>query len=79
MAERKLIKRDSGYGCAACEWLFMPAGTQKKISPLVAAGTALQLEFEKHNCADHPVKPKKPREDFSQAAARIVREATERS
>jgi hypothetical protein len=33
---------------------------------------ARQREFEEHVCASHP------REDFSQAAARIVREATEK-
>jgi hypothetical protein len=37
---------------------------------------AMQEAFAQHNCADYP--RKNPREDVNQAAARIVREATEK-
>jgi hypothetical protein len=56
----------------------MSPGFQKTISPNLSAGTALQLEFSAHDCASFPASNRKTREDFSQAAARIVREATEK-
>jgi len=56
MAKRELVHRASGWGCSACGWLFMPPGsTPKTISPLMSAGTALQLEFATHDCAAFPV------------------------
>jgi hypothetical protein len=38
----------------------------------------MQLEFDAHVCADHKHSKGKPREDVNQAAARVVREATEK-
>lgn len=50
VTKRELVKRDSGYGCKACGWLFMPAGFQKTTSPNISVSTAIQLEFNAHEC-----------------------------
>jgi hypothetical protein len=78
MAERKLIQRGSQVGCSECEWVFKPRGFEKPIPALMGTGTAVQIEFDAHDCAARSIHKKTPREDVNQAAARIVREATER-
>jgi|HubBroStandDraft_1064217.scaffolds.fasta_scaffold255323_2 hypothetical protein len=60
-------KFTGSYKCSACKVEFRPHPTKQG---------AMTDEFNEHKRLVHPVK--KPREDFSQAAARIVREATER-
>jgi hypothetical protein len=63
----------AGWGCKKCGWLLSNprfANTKPWPQDVLEA-------FDAHVCAEHP-KPKKPREDVNQAAARVVREATER-
>jgi hypothetical protein len=52
------------YECSVCQMRFRPDPSDPG---------KLSREFGVHEVAGHPTK----REDFSQAAARIVREATE--
>jgi hypothetical protein len=73
MAQCEFVNRN-GWGCSNCDWkLKFPVVTNAS----TPAGMATQAEFDKHVCSQHPRK-KSPREDVNQAAARIVREATER-
>ena len=44
----------------------------------VAYAKEARVAFGGHDCAKYPMKRKATREDFSQAAVRIVREATEK-
>jgi len=53
--------------------VFNPSGIVKEIPLGEFPEEARQREFDAHVCEEHP------REDVNQAAARIVREATERS
>jgi hypothetical protein len=73
MAKRRPVQReDLREGCSECDWVF------ETTSPHLSAATAVQLEFETHDCSAFPRAKRKTREDFSHAAARIVREATEK-
>lgn len=75
---RELVWRKKGsfegWACTACGWL--------RPNPRLIGNTKIPSRdvgeaFDAHVCAKHSG-PKQPREDFSQAAARIVREATEK-
>lgn len=67
MAKRRFLKSGSEsltvWSCSNCSWLQTSVTGQKPITEEQA-----RVQFEKHKCG---------REDASQAAARIVREATE--
>jgi hypothetical protein len=75
---RELVWRKEGsfegWKCTACGWL-------RPNPHLIAKNQISSLEvgeaFDAHQCAKFPLL-KKPREDMNQAAARIVREATEK-
>jgi len=62
----------TGWRCGACGWAWViprlatSAGAEKKDAKAV---------FDAHVCKTKPLK-RNPREDFTQAAARVVREAT---
>jgi len=68
MPKRELVPLNTagaapwGYKCSKCGRVFSPHGNLSDADLL-----KIRAEFEAHNC----------REDASQAAARIVREATE--
>lgn len=64
------------WGCSECGWIFETGILKPAVNLSETGEEALQREFNDHVCASFP--KKKPREDFSQAAARIVREATEK-
>jgi len=59
----------TGWACTGCGWakplprIVEPEGNPPK---------DIESDFANHDCAKHP----REREDFSQAAVRIVREAT---
>ena len=76
MAKQLVFSKNSsfvGWECKGCGWVAplprLSAGGGTPPKDVVEA-------FEAHVCKDVPEKPK--REDFSQAAARIVGKATER-
>jgi hypothetical protein len=72
MAHREFVNRD-GWRCTNCDWrLEFPVVT----SPFTPAGVAAQAAFDRHICSQYQRK-KSTREDVNQAAARVVREATE--
>jgi hypothetical protein len=73
MARELVFAKDSkfvGWACKNCGWV-------KPLGRFVAVGDPIpldvQAEFDAHDCATHP---HRRYEDASQAAARIVREAT---
>jgi hypothetical protein len=74
MKKRKLqryaTKDTAAWICSACGW----ARPLPRFVQTDDPDKEMQGEFDAHKCADHP--KKKTREDFSQAAVRIVREAT---
>ena len=71
MAKRELLYvKGTGFICGACGWLFPVPGFTESQEPSADA----KAKFDKHDCEKYP---RKRKEDFSQAAARIVREATE--
>ena len=61
----------SGWGCSACEWVYP---YQPRRVP--DSGAVALRAFDEHRCEKHS--KRKPHEDVVQAAARIVREATEK-
>ena len=64
-----------GWACTVCGWVRPnPRLIGKTQTPSREVGEA----FDAHICAKHP-RPKRPLEDVNQAAAQIVREATERT
>jgi hypothetical protein len=67
-------KSFTGWRCGACGWvrLIPRLGTSAEAEKKDA-----KTEFDAHVCKTHPLK-RKPREDFTQAAARVVREVTEK-
>jgi hypothetical protein len=74
MARELVFAKDSkfvGWACKNCGWV-------KPLGRFVAAGDPIpadvQADFDAHDCAKYP---SRRHEDASQAAARIVREATE--
>jgi hypothetical protein len=78
MAKRSLVKIEEqgfeGYRCSSCAWRHpypFIAGELEPRDDLMAA-------FHLHRCRQNPLPKKKTREDVNQAAARIVREATEK-
>jgi rubredoxin len=78
--KRELFKGGSElrWRCSACGWVFNPSGSPKITSPHLGAVTALQLEFNTHDCSAFPVEKKTTREDLNQAVARTIKEATEK-
>jgi hypothetical protein len=76
MAKREFLwvksKSFTGWRCGACGWvrLIPRLGTSAE-----AEKEDAKAAFDKHKCKANPLK-RKPREDFSQAAARIVKEVT---
>lgn len=60
-------KLTGDFECSACGTMFRPHPTKQ---------SALTDEFTTHKRLSHP-QERKPREDVNQAAARVVREATE--
>lgn len=73
MARELVFAKDSmfvGWICKNCGWA-------KPLGRFVGAGEPIpadvQAEFDAHDCAEHP---RRRYEDASQAAARIVKEAT---
>jgi hypothetical protein len=77
-AKKKLLwpKRGSpNWECSECAW-SQPSVQRLALTPRVPA-QAIDDSFNEHRCEQYPRQKKKPREDFSQTAARIVREATE--
>jgi len=78
--KRRLIQvEELRWGCSACDWIFNPRGSQKLIPMGEKPEDARKREFNEHVCTSYPPTKEKTREDFSQAAARIVREATEKT
>ena len=72
MAKRELLYvKGTGFICADCGWVFPVPGFSQSQEPSAEA----KFKFDKHDCEKYPRSRKK--EDFSQAAARIVKEATE--
>ncbi len=76
MAKKLVFAKDknfTGWKCKGCGWA-------KPIGRFVESGDPVpadvQADFEAHEC-NLATYPRSKREDFSQAAARIVREATE--
>lgn len=73
---RALVWREevgfSGWGCEACGWV---RPSRRFIAADKTPSQDTQEAFDRHECKRCPRWPRK-REDFSQAAARIVREAT---
>ncbi len=78
MAKREFLQTETksftGWRCGACGWTWLiprleaPAETKEKDA---------KAAFDAHVCKTASAK-RKPREDFAQAAARVVREATEK-
>jgi hypothetical protein len=56
------------YECSKCRVMFVPEPNDADLMPRL---------FKEHLASEHSSK-RKPRADFSQAAAQIIREATER-
>jgi hypothetical protein len=69
------IQAPGGYKCAACAWAFPIPGMTLEEGQRSPSDKAIRA-FENHSCLKFPKPEKGKREDFSQAAARIVREAT---
>jgi hypothetical protein len=73
---RKLVFHKSvqftGWSCTACGWA---KPIPRLVEPEGITPKDIETDFANHDCAKYP-RPRK-REDFSQAAARIVTEATE--
>jgi len=78
MAKREFLwtetKSFTGWRCGACGWV--------RVIPRLGTSAGAEKEdakaaFDAHVCKTHPLK-RNPREDFTQTAARVVREATER-
>jgi hypothetical protein len=78
MAKREFLwietKSFTGWRCGACGWvrLIPRLGTSAEAEENDAKAT-----FDAHVCKTHP-RERKPSEDFTQSAARIVGEATEK-
>lgn len=75
MAKELVFAKDSkfvGWACKNCGWV-------KPLGRFVAAGDPIppdvQADFDAHDCAKYP---RRHYEDASQAAVRVVREATEK-
>jgi|HubBroStandDraft_4_1064222.scaffolds.fasta_scaffold2053610_1 hypothetical protein len=69
----ELVKiRETEYKCSCGDWKWELNGARPNVP-----APAVWQKLLKQRFSDH-VRQAHPREDFSQAAARIVREATER-
>jgi hypothetical protein len=66
-----------GWYCKGCGWAF-PTGDGRLVDRESSLEENSKAEFDKHKCEAHPRKKKTTREDVNQAAARVVRELTER-
>jgi hypothetical protein len=75
--QRKLSRSKTllGWVCKGCGWAF-PTGEGRLVDREQSLADNAKAAFNNHKCKDYPRKKKAAREDFSQAAARIVREAT---
>jgi hypothetical protein len=74
MAKRLIWKDEKafkGWGCEDCGFILPNPRAVNSFDTYVEES---RERFNAHECAKFPLKPK--REDFSQAAVRIVREAT---
>lgn len=73
---QKIVWKDEkafhGWGCSDCGFVLPNPRALVHVDGYI---TESKAAFDAHDCAKFPLKPK--REDFSQAAAWIVREATE--
>ncbi len=75
MAKELVFAKDknfTGWKCKGCGWA-KPIGRFSESGDPVPAD--VRADFDAHDCAKYP---RKHGEDFSQAAARIVREANEK-
>jgi hypothetical protein len=74
MAKRLVWKNEKafqGWGCEDCGFILP---NPRPLNSFDTYAQESRERFDRHECAKNPLKR---REDFSQAAARIVREATE--
>ena len=67
---RKMIVAERDLNCSECAWSLPLPSVNQSVAIVMAEGP-----YNTHGCSDYH--KKKGREDFSQAAVRIVREATE--
>ena len=75
---RSLIRKGeegfNGWGCSECEWVHpYPRLVPKHLDP----GAEALRAYEAHECQKHS--KRKPRGNVNEAAARVVREASEKT
>lgn len=78
-ANRELIREHgkgyNGPACSTCGWTH----PYPRLTADIDSEKELQQAFDEHDCSQHQRPKKKSREDVNQAAARIIREATEKT